>query len=197
MYYRFWLGNYKTHSCSGADSQLALLVIMSSELITSSLEFRWRLWSSCHMCQSALRCILRGFLDLDAQLFSVQLLSELTFWLCTGLKYLNCVQLQLGHSLGFAYQPLSAKSSTSLVNTWGRTAVQIYLESWNELVEDPHFFHSSFVMGFLCFRTDFSYLVSGIPSVPHRVKIKTKKEPIQDYFSWQNLLSVKICRVIL
>lgn len=175
MYHRSWLGNYKTQSCSGADSQLALLAVMSSEPITSGLEFGWRLWSSCRMCQSALRCILQGFLDLDAQLFSVKLLSVLTFWLCTDLKYLNYVQLQLGHSLGFAYQPLSAKSSTSLLNTWAKTAVRIYLESQNTLVEDLHFFHSSFVMGFLCLRTDFPLLGVWPSFCTTQRKIKTEK----------------------
>lgn len=83
--------------------------------------------------------------------------------------------MQLGHSLGFDYQPFSAKSSTSLLSMQAKRAVQIYLESQNVLVEDLNFFCSSLVMGFVCFRTDFSLVGVCILSILHR-KEKKKRE---------------------
>lgn len=71
-----------------------------TKLIATSLEFGWGLWSSCHICQSALRCIPQGFPDLDAQLFRVLLLSMLTFGLCTELQWFEFCSVSVGARFG-------------------------------------------------------------------------------------------------
>lgn len=77
-----------------------------TKLIATSLEFGWGLWSSCHMCQSALRCIPQGFPDLDAQLFRVLLLSMLTFGLCTELQWFEFCSVSVGAWFGICLSAL-------------------------------------------------------------------------------------------
>lgn len=65
------------------------------------------------------------------------------------------------------------------------------------LVEGLNFFHSSLVIGFVCFRTDFSLLGIWHSFCSTQVEIKTKKGrppsiAIQDCFTQQSLLSMTV-----
>lgn len=128
-----------------------------TKLIATSSEFGWGFCSSCHTCQSALRCILRG-----VQVWTLSSLQCCCFQ-CSPLGFalnyngLNSAQSQLQHSLGFVFKSLSVKRNPSLLSTWVKTPVWIYLKSQSVLVQDLVLFHSSFIIGFVCFRTDFSF----------------------------------------